>query len=932
MSLRTNRLVHQFGIDALESRRLFSTYTVNAAGGANYSDLETAIVNAPAGSTLLVAPGTYTAHPTPLDGAASVFWITKALTIKSTGGPASTKLVVPAGQNQNVLISASNVTLEGFSLLSGNFCLMAQDFLHNTTLSNVLLENLELTPDATDGNGHGILLEQVDHSVVDNCTVGLSYANGIMVDNNSFYDTVMDCTVNGTVTQHGIAVKNSDDDQIVNNTVNESGFDGVILYNASNNQVTGNDLTNFQVDGICLTNTSDSNDIALNTVASTGYAQGRTVGTGIWMNLSSNSNTIFANTVSGSAECGIDIFVSDNNLIDGNNVFDNYEGGIFLYNCPGYTPALGPEPANTVIINNYVHDNTANGAVTLNGATNTDIERNYFSGVYTGVYGSSSDVGLLSENTTNTQFINNTVVNLAAGIAALATTGDLNVYLNRFINVGENYAFAGATIQFDDGSIIGGNYWSNQPAQGDPGWTPYTKFVYNMTGALGGGYEDSNPFGDESLGQPYAVNVTSPAVGTIMAPFSTRAIQWTSTGATLVDIFYSSPQTGDVLIAQNQPDSGVYVWTVPNLPASSDYQIKIAPENSAGQMLGTPAVGGIFSIAAASPLKLLSPPANLITSPGSSITVSWDSTIPGTPVDVQLQTNGGTWTTLASSITDDFASVTLPNVATDQARIRVVEHGTMVGDTQDGFFSISNTASVYTESNQLIGSNQTINWLSPANATMINVAFWNGSTWTPIATDLPNQGSVTWFVPEMATNGSSIQVQFLDSSGNPIASAVSNTFNIQYTLATGAPVPVYRLYNPYIAAQMYTSAINEYNVLGREGWDQIGVVFDAYSGPITLNGVSAVPNYRLYNPTTLQQFWTTSRTTYFNMRSSGAWIAVGIANYEFASQAAGTIPLYRVALGSPPVPNVWTTALNEYDTLASYGWTEEGVDAYVLSA
>ena len=44
-------------VEPLERRQLFSTYTVNGAGGGNYADLNVAIDDVPAGSTLLVYPG-----------------------------------------------------------------------------------------------------------------------------------------------------------------------------------------------------------------------------------------------------------------------------------------------------------------------------------------------------------------------------------------------------------------------------------------------------------------------------------------------------------------------------------------------------------------------------------------------------------------------------------------------------------------------------------------------------------------------------------------------------------------------------------------------------------------------------------------------------------------------------------------------------------
>ncbi len=915
----------QFGMDTLERRRMLSTYTVNAAGGgANYTDLETAIVNSPAGSTLLVSPGTYTAHATSID-VSPVFWINKSLTIESTGGPSVTTLVVPAGTAENLLISSSNVRIDGFTLQHGQFCADVDDFLNNTTLTNETLKNLNLQPDSNYNNGHGILYETVTHSIIDNCTVGVSYANGIMLDNNSGYDTVENCTVNGTIAQQGIAVKNSNNNQIVGNTVTSSGFDGMFLLNASYNRVTDNTLYGFQNDGLVVTDTSDFNYIALNSVASSGYADGRTAGAGIWLNNESDGNTVYGNAVSGAAECGIDDFVSSNNTISSNDVWANYEGGIFLFDATNYPASVGNVPTDTIISNNYIHANKTNGGVTIAGAVNTTIENNFISGTYTGVVGSSGEVGLQTQRATNVQFINNSVVSVSAGVYIYATTSGLSMYRNRFINEGTNYCFTGATATFDDSVTIGGNYWGDQPTT-----SPYTRFIFGTTSTLGGGNIDDYPFATEALNQPYAVNVAAPLAGTSVADFSKRAIQWTSTGSSLVDIYYTSSETGDVLIASNRGDTGSYIWSVPNLAAHSDYQIKIVPKNIFGQAMGSAGLSGQFAITSSSGLQVLAPGDGESLTPGATTTVAWSSATAGTSVDVQVQVNGGSWATLASGITDDCANVTIPSSVSNDARIRVVAHGTSTGDEQDGTFRITNFGGVYALGNQLIGSNSTINWLSPAAATTVDVQYWNGLGWQTIVSQVPDVGHLNWFVPEMATNGAQVLVQFHNSTGAVIGSAAGNPFNIQYTLATGTLVNDYRAYNPNNKAQLFTSNLAEYNSLGAGGWQLLGARYQVYTAPVTINGVSAVPNYRLYDPTTQQHFWTTDRSEYFALRNNGTWIPIGVANYEFNTQVTGSVPLYRSAQGGPPLLELWTTSLIEYDALPGEGWTNEGVDAYVL--
>lgn len=109
--------VFQYASDAIAI-----TVTVNPSGAGDYTDLQEAIFadEVTDGSTILVAPGTYTAHTTTPVPGQSTFHIQKALTIQSTGGSSVTTLTVPATEYHYVVyIYADNVTLSGFTISGG---------------------------------------------------------------------------------------------------------------------------------------------------------------------------------------------------------------------------------------------------------------------------------------------------------------------------------------------------------------------------------------------------------------------------------------------------------------------------------------------------------------------------------------------------------------------------------------------------------------------------------------------------------------------------------------------------------------------------------------------------------------------------------------------------------------------------------------------
>jgi hypothetical protein len=145
---------------------------------------------------------------------------------------------------------------------------------------------------------------------------------------------------------------------------------------------------------------------------------------------------------------------------------------------------------------------------------------------------------------------------------------------------------------------------------------------------------------------------------------------------------------------------------------------------------------------------------------------------------------------------------------------------------------------------------------------------------------------------------------------------------------TATTVTQYRLYHDGTKEHLYTTDLNEYNVLGTRGWTQEGIAYKMLTAGV-YGGVLTVPLFRVYHPGILQHHWTTDSNETTTLSGNPAWFYEATIGYVVPSQVAGTVPLYRMALASPPI-HVWTTDLNEYETLATRGWTKEGIIGYVV--
>ena len=150
--------------------------------------------------------------------------------------------------------------------------------------------------------------------------------------------------------------------------------------------------------------------------------------------------------------------------------------------------------------------------------------------------------------------------------------------------------------------------------------------------------------------------------------------------------------------------------------------------------------------------------------------------------------------------------------------------------------------------------------------------------------------------------------------------------------AVASPVNQYRLYSPVTLEHLYTTDLNEYNVLGtRVGtWLQEGISYKMLSSGGTFSGTLPSPFYRLYHAPSRQHHWTTDTNEVVTLAALTDWSYEGIIGFLLSNQVSGSVPLFRLAFPNTAI-HLWTTDSVEKSVLTtSGGWVSEGIPGYVI--
>jgi len=213
-----------------------------------------------------------------------------------------------------------------------------QNSMRNTITNSILKDNVAvgivlyeqsnsntLTGNTASRNGiDGIRLRYSNNNDLVNNKLLDNKGPGINFDEAANYNTVTGNTITGN-TGHGIYLSNSNSNIITKNTLKYNRNGIWIAANCVNNEIAQNTVQNSTYDGIVILSNSDNNVVSANTFEKNSEA-------GIWL-YNNNRNTIYNNLVKNNVQFGIHMETTGSNVIV-NNYFYNNKNSVLISGLP----------------------------------------------------------------------------------------------------------------------------------------------------------------------------------------------------------------------------------------------------------------------------------------------------------------------------------------------------------------------------------------------------------------------------------------------------------------------------------------------------------------------------------------------------------------------------------------------------------------------
>jgi parallel beta-helix repeat protein len=292
---------------------------------------------------------------------------------------------------QVILVNCNNITVENLDLSNTSVGIELLNTEDSNILNNTANNNSQAGIYLNSSSNNTITGNNVSSTILgislpdssNNTITGNTFVNSGLHARNSYQNTVEDNTVNGKPL---VYLEDASDYK-----VEDAGQ--VILVNCNNITVENLDLSNTSV-GIELLNTEDSN-IINNTVSSNNWV-------GIRLS-SSSSNTITGNNVSNNKHDGIDLYSSSNNTIRDNNASNNNWVGIDLSDSSNNS-ITGNNASN----NNWDSirlDSSSNNTIYLNNFINNNNNADYY--VSTDIWNSPFEITYTYDGNAYTNYLGN---------------------------------------------------------------------------------------------------------------------------------------------------------------------------------------------------------------------------------------------------------------------------------------------------------------------------------------------------------------------------------------------------------------------------------------------------------------------------------------------------------------------------------------------
>ncbi len=323
------------------------------------------------------------------------------------------------------ILNASGAS-DGYGIIVDGYdnATISNNFIFNSELNGIKVKNSESTTvsgNTVDIAGRdGIFVESsadavVDTNIVSNISSLMSnVGSGIQLLNSSGA-SVTGNTVSNT-SWDGIRLSGASDALIQGNSVNEAGAEGIYSQWGGNVTIDDNIVAGTGRNGILIINTGANNQITNNTVDDT-TQDGIRVQSSNGVKVTGNDVGTGVGTI---GRDGIRLTGTSNGLVDDNNIENTNRYGIFV--------SVGSSTVNNNTVSNNTVDTTGANGIYLNGSNNS-----FVTGNDVGTLGATNNIkgdGILIESSNGVTVNNNAVEethgvspNVGSGIQILSSNG-----------------------------------------------------------------------------------------------------------------------------------------------------------------------------------------------------------------------------------------------------------------------------------------------------------------------------------------------------------------------------------------------------------------------------------------------------------------------------------------------------------------------------
>jgi len=333
------------------------------------------------------------------------------------------------------------------------------------------------------------------------------------------------------------------------------------------------------------------------------------------------------------------------------------------------------------------------------------------------------------------------------------------------------------------------------------------------------------------------ITVLTPNGGESIQGGDTYTITWNGIGTSgSYNLYYSTNggSTWTTIITNYATASGIYNWTVPNIPSTNclirvrDYVTSCMQDES----------NAAFTIVADQPV-LTSPNGAENWYPNCSYNITWNTATFYSTVNLEYSVNNGTtWTTIVTGTANDGSQTwTVPLSVSSTCLVRASNSAnTAVNDVSDATFSILTPITVTAPNGgeTFYGcSTYPISWTKP-NACIsqfaVSYSIDNGATWTLISNPT-NSGSgttqsVNWTVPNSITTVQAL-IKVADYYN---AATIFDVSNLNFTILPSNDITVTAPNGGEILNALTTSTIT---------WTNLPTASGAYNVQYSTNGGSS---------------------------------------------------------------------------------------------